>query len=81
MSFLSVVWFLRITTYLLLSRALDYALEKATPFIQKTGSEMLDQLSATVRPNRRNKTDRKDLHGGGGGGGQFKLMKFHMMIY
>ena len=29
---------------------------------------MLDQLSATVRPNRRNKTDRKDLHGGGGGG-------------
>ena len=46
-------------------KALDYALERATPFIQKTGSEMLDQLSTKIRPNRKYKTDRKDLDGGG----------------
>jgi len=34
-------------------KAIDYALSKATPFIQKTGSEMLDQLSTSVRPNKR----------------------------
>ena len=44
-------------------KAIDYALSKAfiTPFIQKTGSEMLDQLSTSVRPNKKYKTDRKDL--------------------
>ena len=42
-------------------KALDYALEKATPFIKKTGSEMLDQLSTKVRPNKKYVTDRKDL--------------------
>ena len=42
-------------------KALDYALERATPFIQKTGSEMLDQLSTKIRPNKKYKTDRKDL--------------------
>ena len=31
-------------------KAIDYAFSKATPFIQKTGSEMLDQLSTTIRP-------------------------------
>ena len=46
-------------------KALDYALEKATPFIKKTGSEMLDQLSTKVRPNKRYVTDRKDLNGSG----------------
>ena len=46
------------------NKAIDYALSKATPFIQKTGSEMLDQLSTSVRPNKRYKTDRKDLDGG-----------------
>ena len=45
-------------------KALDYALEKATPFIKKTGSEMLDQLSTKVRPNKKYVTDRKDLDGG-----------------
>ena len=34
-------------------KAVDYALDKATPFIQKTGSEMLDQLSKSVRPNKK----------------------------
>ena len=46
-------------------KAIDFALEKATPFIQKSGSEALDQLSTKVRPNIRYKTDRKDLDGGG----------------
>ena len=45
-------------------KALDYALERAAPFIQKTGSDMLDQLSTKIRPNRKYKTDRKDLDGG-----------------
>ena len=45
-------------------KALDYALEKAAPFIQKTGSEMLDQLSTKIRPNKKYKTDRKELDGG-----------------
>ena len=45
-------------------KALDYALEKATPFIKKTGSEILDQLSTKVRPNKKYVTDRKDLDGG-----------------
>ena len=43
----------------------NFALEKATPFIQKSGSEALDQLSTKVRPNRRYKTDRNDLDGRG----------------
>ena len=45
-------------------KAIDYALSKATPFIQKTGSDMLNQLSTKVRPNIKYKTDRKDLDGG-----------------
>ena len=45
-------------------KAIDYALSKVTPFIQKTGSEMLDQLSTKIRPKRRYKTDRKSLDGG-----------------
>lgn len=31
---------------------------------QKVGSEALDQLSTKIRPNKRYKTDRKDLDGG-----------------
>ena len=46
-------------------KALDYALERATPFIQKTGSEMLNQLSTKIRPNKKYRTDRKELDGGG----------------
>ena len=45
-------------------KAIDYAISKATPFLQKTGSEMFDKLSSKVRPKRRYKTDRKELDGG-----------------
>ena len=45
-------------------KAIDYAISKATPFIQKPGSEMLDQLSTSVRPSKKYKTDRKELDGG-----------------
>ena len=45
-------------------KAIDYAISKATPFVQKTGSEMFDKLSSKVRPKRRYKTDRKELDGG-----------------
>ena len=45
-------------------KTLDYALEKATPFIQKTGSDILNQLSTKIRPNKKYRTDRKDLDGG-----------------
>ena len=45
-------------------KAIDYALSKATPFIKKTGSDMLNQLSTKVRPNIKYKTDIKDLDGG-----------------
>ena len=46
-------------------KAIDYALSKATPFIKKTGSEMLDEISTKIRPKRKYKTDRKDLDGAG----------------
>ena len=46
-------------------KAINYAMSKATPFIQKTGAEMLNQLSTKVRPNIKYKTDRKDLDGSG----------------
>ena len=46
------------------NKAIDYALSKATPFVQKTGSEMFDNLSTKIRPKRRYKTDRKELDGG-----------------
>ena len=45
-------------------KAIDYTLSKATPFIQKSESDMLDQLSTKFRPNSKYKTDRKDLDGG-----------------
>ena len=45
-------------------KAIDYAISKATPFIQNTGADMLDKLSTKVRPKRRYKTDRKELDGG-----------------
>ena len=46
-------------------KAINYTLDKARPVFQKVGSEMLDQISSKVRPNRRHKTDRLDLHGAG----------------
>ena len=42
-------------------KAINYTLDKARPVFQKMGSEMLDQISTKVRPNRRHKTDRPDL--------------------
>ena len=46
-------------------KAINYTLDKARPVFQKVGSEMLDQISTKVRPNRRHKTDRPDLDGAG----------------
>ena len=45
-------------------KAIDYALDKLNPMIQNVGSHALDQLSTKIRPNRKYKTDRKDLDGG-----------------
>ena len=46
-------------------KALDFALDKAKPFLAKTSSNMLDQLSTKIRPNKKYKTDRADLDGAG----------------
>ena len=46
-------------------KALDFALDKMKPFLAKTSSDMLDQLSTKIRPNRKYKTDRADLDGAG----------------
>ena len=45
-------------------KAIDYTLDKLNPMIQNVGSQALDQLSTKIRPNRKYKTDRKDLDGG-----------------
>ena len=45
-------------------KAIDYALDKLNPMIQNVGSQALNQLSTKIRPNRKYKTDRKDLDGG-----------------
>lgn len=45
-------------------RAINYGLNKLTPVVQKVGSSALDQLSTKIRPNKKYKTDRKDLDGG-----------------
>ena len=42
-------------------KAINYTLDKARSVFQKVGSEMLNQISTKVRPNRRHKTDRPDL--------------------
>ena len=47
------------------NKAINYTLDKTRPVIEKVGSEMLDQLSTKIRPNRRYKTDRPDLDGAG----------------
>ena len=46
-------------------KAINYGLKKLTPVIQKAGSQALDQLSTKIRPNKKYKTDRKDLDGSG----------------
>ena len=40
-------------------KAVDFALSKATPFIQKTSVKMLDQLRTKIRPNRNIKQKEK----------------------
>ena len=45
-------------------KAVDYALDKLNPMIQNVGSQGLDQLSTKIRPNKRYKTNRKDVDGG-----------------
>ena len=46
-------------------KAIDYALDKLNPMIQNVVSQALNQFSTTIRPNRKYKTDRKDLNGAG----------------
>ena len=46
-------------------KAINYGINKMTPFIQESVGSAMDQLSTKVRPNVRYKTDRKDLDGSG----------------
>ena len=46
-------------------KAVDYGMKKLTPFVYDTVEKALDQLSTKVRPNKKYKTDRKDLDGSG----------------
>ena len=55
------------------SKAIDYALDEAKPFIQSVGKQALDNLSTKIRPHKRYKTDRKDLDGSGLGESLKKL--------
>ena len=48
-------------------RVIDYSIKKATPILQKVGTEALNQLSTKVRPNIHYKTDRPDLDKTGSG--------------
>ena len=45
-------------------KAVNYGVNKLTPFIQDSVGTAMDQLSTKVRPNIKYKTDRKDLDGG-----------------
>ena len=45
-------------------KAVNYVLDKSKPFIENVGSQMLDSLSTKTRPDKKYKTDRKDLDGG-----------------
>ena len=46
-------------------KAVNYGINKLTPFIQDSVGTAMDQLSTKVRPNIKYKTDRKDLDGRG----------------
>ena len=46
-------------------KAVNYGINKLTPFIQESVGTAMDQLSTKVRPKKRYKTDRKDLDGSG----------------
>ena len=42
-------------------KAVNYGINKLTPFIQDSVGTAMDQLSTKVRPKKKYKTDRKDL--------------------
>ncbi|CAH3017622.1 unnamed protein product [Porites evermanni] len=44
-------------------KAVNYGINKLTPFIQESVGTAMDQLSTKVRPKKKYKTDRKDLDG------------------
>ena len=46
-------------------KAVNYGINKLTPFIQDSVGSAMDQLSTKVRPKKRYKTNRKDLGGAG----------------
>ncbi|MCV6606629.1 MAG: hypothetical protein OIF32_00320, partial [Campylobacterales bacterium] len=46
-------------------KAIDYGMKKMTPFVYDTAGKALNQLSVKVRPDKKYKTDRKDLDGSG----------------
>ena len=46
-------------------KAINYTLNKALPAFKKVGSELFNQLSTKIRPNKRHKTDKADLDGAG----------------
>ena len=46
-------------------KAVNYGINKLTPFIQDSVGSAMDQLSTKVRPKKRYKTNRKDLDGAG----------------
>ena len=47
------------------NKAVNYGINKLTPFIQDSVGSAMDQLSTKVRPKKRYKTNRKDLDGAG----------------
>ena len=49
-------------------KAVNYGMNKLTPFIQDSVGTAMDQLSTKVRPKKKYKTDRKDLDGRSGKG-------------
>ena len=49
-------------------KAVNYGINKLTPFIQNSVGSAMDQLSTKVRPKNKYKTDRKDLDGRSGKG-------------
>ena len=49
-------------------KAVNYGINKLTPFIQESVGTAMDQLSTKVRPKKKYKTDRKDLDGRSGRG-------------
>ena len=46
-------------------KAVNYGINKLTPFIQDSVGSAMDQLSTKVRPNKKYKTDRSELDGRG----------------